>query len=119
MEYLKAFVCGGAICLVGQILLSKTNLNPARILVLFVTLGVVLTALGLYEPIVEFGGAGATVPLTGFGYSLAKGTFKAVAEDGLLGAFTRRGGSYGGRYRGAAVLFGYFIALIFNPKTKK
>ncbi len=118
MEYLKAFVCGGAICLVGQVLLSKTNLNPARILVLFVTLGVVLTALGLYEPIVEFGGAGATVPLTGFGYSLAKGTFKAVAEDGLLGAFTGGVVATAGGIA-AAVLFGYLIALIFNPKTKK
>lgn len=118
MDYLWAFIIGGAICLVGQILLSKTNITPARILVLFVTLGVVLTALGLYEPIVELGGAGATVPLTGFGYSLAKGTFKAIGEKGFLGAFT---GGVTATAAGiaAAVLFGYLMAVIFNPKTKK
>lgn len=118
MDYLKAFLVGGTICLLGQILLSKTNLNPARILVLFVTLGVVLTAIGLYEPVVEFGGAGATVPLTGFGYSLAKGTFKAIGEKGFMGVFT---GGVMATAAGitAAVLFGYLVAVIFNPKTKK
>lgn len=118
MDYLKAFLVGGAICMIGQLLLSKTNLNPARILVLFVSLGVVLTAIGLYEPVVEFGGAGATVPLTGFGYSLAKGTFKAIAEKGPMGIFT---GGVTATAAGitAAVVFGYLIAIIFNPKTKK
>lgn len=118
MNFLYAFIVGGAICVVGQILLSKTNMTPARILVLFVTAGVVLTAIGLYEPLVEFGGAGAQVPLTGFGYSLAKGAFKAVDESGILGALS---GGVAGTAGGiaAAVLFGYLIALIFTPKTKK
>lgn len=118
MNYLWAFIIGGAICLVGQILLSKTNMTPARILVLFVTLGVVLTAVGLYEPLVKLGGAGAQVPLTGFGYSLAKGAFKGVDEAGLLGALS---GGVKGTASGiaAAVLFGYLIALIFKPKTRK
>ncbi len=118
MEYLKAFAIGGAICLAGQILLSKTNISTARILVLFVTLGVVLTAIGIYEPLVEFGGAGATVPLTGFGYSLAKGTFKAIAEKGFMGVFS---GGVTATAAGiaAAVFFGYLVAVIFNPKTKK
>ena len=88
MKYVWCFVIGGAICVVGQILIDKTKLTSARILVLFVTLGVVLTGLGLYEPVVKAGGAGATVPLTGFGYSLAKGAIKGVQENGLLGAFT-------------------------------
>ncbi len=118
MNYLWAFLIGGAICLVGQILLSKTNLTPARILVVFVTAGVVLTALGLYEPLIEIGGAGAEVPLTGFGYALAKGAYKAVDETGLLGALS---GGVAATAAGiaAAVLFGYLIALIFSPKTKK
>lgn len=118
MNYLTAFIVGGSICLVGQILLSKTNITPARILVLFVTLGVVLTLVGVYEPLVEFGGAGAEVPLTGFGYALAKGAFAAVDEVGVLGALT---GGVIGTAGGiaAAILFGYLIALIFSPKTKK
>ncbi len=118
MNYFWAFVIGGAICLIGQILLSKTNMTPARILVLFVTAGVILTAVGLYEPLVKLGGAGAQVPLTGFGYSLAKGAFKGVDETGLLGALS---GGVEGTAAGiaAAVLFGYLIALIFTPKTKK
>ncbi len=118
MNYLWAFIVGGLICLVGQILLSKTNMTPARILVLFVTLGVVLTAVGVYEPLVKLGGAGAEVPLTGFGYALAKGAFKAVDETGLLGAFS---GGVVATAAGitAAVLFGYLVALIFKPKTKK
>ena len=85
---LKAFVVGGLICVVGQILIDLTKLTPARILVLFVTLGVVLTAVGLYEPLVKFAGGGATVPLTGFGYSLAKGVEEAVKEKGWIGVFT-------------------------------
>ncbi len=118
MNYFWAFVIGGSICLIGQILLSKTNLTPARILVLFVTAGVVLTAVGLYEPLVKLGGAGAQVPLTGFGYALAKGAFKGVDESGLLGALS---GGVEGTAAGiaAAVLFGYLIALLFTPKTKK
>ncbi len=85
MEYVWAFVVGGAICVVGQLLIDYTKLTPARILVSFVTLGVVLGALGIYEPLVEFAGAGATVPLTGFGYNMAKGTREAIQEQGLLG----------------------------------
>lgn len=87
MEYVKAFVVGGLICVVGQILIDKTNLTPAKILVLFVTLGVALTAVGVYEPLVEFAGAGATVPLTGFGYTMAKGVLELVKEKGFLGIF--------------------------------
>ena len=88
MEYVKAFVVGGAICLIGQLLIDFTKLTPARILVGYVVSGVILTALGIYEPIVNFAGAGATVPLSGFGYTLAKGVEKAVKEDGLLGVLT-------------------------------
>ena len=118
MNYLWAFIIGGAFCLIGQILLSKTNITPARILVLFVVAGVVLTIVGVYEPIIKLGGAGAQVPLTGFGYSLAKGAFKGVDESGLLGALS---GGVEGTAAGiaAAVIFGYLIALIFKPKTKK
>lgn len=118
MNYLWAFVIGGGICVVGQILLSKTNMTPARILVLFVTLGVALTALGVYEPLVKFAGAGAEVPLTGFGYALAKGAFKGVDEYGILGALT---GGVTGTAGGiaSAVVFGYLVALVFKPKTKK
>lgn len=117
MNFLKTFVIGGLICVIGQLLMDKTKLKPARILVLFVSSGVVLGGLGVYEPLVEFAGAGATVPLTGFGYTLAKGVIKEVEEIGLLGVFT--GGlkaSAGGIT--AAVLFGYLAAIIFNPKAK-
>ena len=118
MNYFWAFVIGGVICVIGQVLLSKTNMTPARILVLFVTAGVVLTLVGVYEPIIELGGAGAEVPLTGFGYALAKGAFKGVDEAGLLGALS---GGVKATAAGiaAAVLFGYLIALIFSPKTRK
>ena len=88
MEYLKAFLVGGIFCLVGQILIDKTKLTPARILVSYVVIGVLLGAIGLYKPIVDFAGAGATVPLTGFGYTLAKGVKEAVAQDGFIGIFT-------------------------------
>jgi stage V sporulation protein AE len=118
MNYLHAFIVGGAICAVGQVLLSKTQLTPARILVLYVTAGVILTAFGLYEPLVEWGGAGAEVPLTGFGYALAKGAFKGVDESGILGALTGGVTATAGGIA-AAVLFGYLVALIFKPKTKK
>ena len=118
MDYVKAFLVGGAICIIGQLLISLTNMTPARILITFVTSGVILTALGIYEPIVEFGGAGATVPLTGFGYSLAKGVFKAVDEQGLLGVFL---GGVTATAAGiaAAVFFGYLVSILFQPKVKK
>ena len=117
MEYLNAFWVGGVICLIGQILIDKTALTPARIVVLYVTGGVVLTAVGLYEPIVQYAGAGATVPLTGFGYSLAKGVETALCDRGLLGAFV---GGIAGTAGGiaAAIAFGYIFALIFDPKIK-
>lgn len=117
MEYLKAFAVGGAICAFGQLLLDKTKLTPARILVCFVVLGVILGGCGVYEPLVEFAGAGATVPLTGFGYALAKGVKQAVQEDGPLGVLT---GGLKAAAAGvsAAVFFGFLAALIFKPKDK-
>ncbi|QEK12454.1 stage V sporulation protein AE [Crassaminicella thermophila] len=118
MDYIRAFIVGGIICVIGQLLMDGTRLTPAHVLVLFVTLGVILTALGIYEPIVEFGGAGATVPILGFGYSLAKGAIKATKSSGILGAFTG-GVEAGAGGVAAAVVFGYIMALIFNPKSKK
>ena len=117
MEFVKAFIVGGFICTIGQLLLLKTKLNSAQILVAFVTTGVILTAVGIYQPIVDFAGAGATVPLTGFGYSLAKGVIRAVRDQGLLGAFTG-GVSATAAGIAAAVFFGYLNAVIFTPKTK-
>lgn len=117
MDYLKAFIVGGLFCVVGQILIDKTKITPARILVIFVTAGVILTAIGVYQPIVDFAGAGATVPLTGFGYTLAKGVMKGIQEHGFIGVFT--GGVAGGAGGiAAAVFFGYLIALIFKPGDK-
>ena len=116
--YVKAFAVGGLICVVGQLLLSLTNMTSARILVAFVTAGVILTALGLYQPLVEFAGAGATVPLTGFGYSLATGVIEAIGEKGFLGVFTG-GITAGAAGITAAIVFGYLAAVIFNPKIKK
>ncbi|MGI5899113.1 MAG: stage V sporulation protein AE [Christensenellales bacterium] len=117
MEFVKAFLVGGFICMIGQILLLKTNLTAPKILVTFVTAGVILTALGLYEPLVEFAQAGATIPLTGFGYALAKGAIEAAQEDGLMGALM--GGTVAASAGiAAAVLFGYLNAVIFSPKTK-
>lgn len=118
MDYLKAFLLGGALCALGQVLVDKTKLTPARILTAFVVLGVVLSGLGLYEPISDWGGAGASVPLTGFGHCLAKGVRKAVEEMGLLGALT--GGltaSAGGI--AAAIVFGWLVAVLCKPKEKK
>ena len=117
MSYLTAFITGGIICVIGQLLIDKTKLTSARILVLFVVLGVVLTALGIYEPIVEFGGAGATVPLTGFGYSLAKGVMKEVDSLGFLGIFT---GGLKATAAGvcAAVFFSFIAALITRAHIK-
>ena len=117
MDYLKAFLVGGAICMVGQILIDKTKLTPARILVYFVVLGVILGGAGVYEALVDFAGAGATVPLTGFGYNLAKGVREAVQEDGLLGALTGGLKAASGGIT-AAMVFGFLAALIFNPKDK-
>lgn len=117
MDYLNAFVCGGIFCAIGQILIDKTMLTPARILVLYVVSGVALTAIGVYEPLVKWGGAGATVPLTGFGYSLANGVKKAVEEEGALGVFTGGISSTAGGIT-AAVFFGCLVALLFKPKRK-
>ena len=118
MSYFWAFVVGGLLCVVGQLLIDLTKLTPARILVLYVVTGTVLTVLGLYQPLVDLGGAGATIPLTGFGYSLGKGVMKGVAEQGLLGAFTGGVTAAAGGIA-AAVVFGFLIALIFNVKEKK
>ncbi len=117
MDYLKAFLLGGVLCAIGQILIDKTKLTPARILVAYVVTGVILGAVGIYEPLVKWSGAGATIPLTGFGNTLAKGVKEAVQQDGLLGALT--GGlkaSAGGIT--AAIFFGLLAALIFKPKDK-
>ena len=118
MEYLNAFLCGGLLCAAGQILIDRTKLTPARILTGYVVLGVLLSAAGLYEPLVEWGGAGATVPLTGFGHTLAKGVEKAVAKKGWLGVFT---GGFTATSGGitAAVVFAVVMALIFKPGDKK
>ena len=116
--YLKCFAVGGLLCAMGQLLIDYTKLTPARILTLYVVLGVVLGAIGLYQPLADWAGAGASVPLTGFGHTLAKGVRKAVSEQGLLGIFT--GGltaSAGGLC--AAVLFGLLAALLSKPKEKK
>lgn len=117
MDYAKAFVVGGLICVIGQFLIDKVKLTPAKILVSFVTLGVALTAFGFYEPLVQFAGAGATVPLTGFGYTLAKGTLEAIRQKGLLGVLT--GGVMAGSAGiAAAVFFGYIAALLSKPSDK-
>ena len=109
MEYCKAFLCGGMLCLIGQILIDKTPLTPAKILVSYVTAGVILSAVGLYQPLVDWGGAGATVPLTGFGHLLAKGVRKAVAEEGVLGALTGGTTAAAGGIA-AAIFFGFLVA---------
>ena len=118
MDYLNAFLCGGILCAIGQILIDKTKLTPARILTGYVVAGVLLCALGLYQPLVDWGGAGATVPLTGFGHALAKGVAKAIAEKGwlgvLMGGLTATAGGIT-----AAVVFGVIMALIFKPGDKR
>lgn len=117
LMYVKAFIVGGLICCIGQVLILKTKLTSARILVGYVTAGVILGTLGLYKPLIDFAGAGATVPLTGFGYLLAKGAMEGAKTQGLLGAFT--GGVIAGAGGiAAAVFFGYVVALIFKPKMK-
>ena len=118
MIFLKAFIVGGLICAVGQILIDKTKLTPARILVTFVVLGVFLQLLRVYEPLVNFAGAGATVPLTGFGYNLCKGAAKAVSEQGFLGIFTGGFTSSAGGLA-AALIFGFLVSVIFRSKPKK
>lgn len=117
VEYFNAFWVGGVICAIGQILIDKTKLTPARILVIFVCAGAVLTALGLYQPIVEYAGTGATVPISGFGYSLAKGVMEAVDKEGFMGIFT---GGITATSAGiaAAVTFGFIFALLGKPKEK-
>lgn len=117
MDFLWAFLVGGAICAVGQLLIDLTKLTPARILVIYVVAGVIIGALGWYEPLVRFAGAGATIPLTGFGYTLAKGVYMAVTENGLMGAFT------GGLMAGAggitaSVVMGLLVALLFKRGDK-
>ena len=116
-DFIKAFVVGGLICVLGQVLIDKTKLTSARILVCFVTAGVFLTLIGIYEPLVDFAGAGATVPLLGFGYSLAKGAMEAVDEYGIIGAFCG-GVTKTAAGISAAVLFGFLNAVIFKPRTK-
>lgn len=117
MEYLKAFAVGGFLCVIGQILIDKTALTPAKILTGYVVAGVLLGAVGLYQPLAEWAGAGATVPLTGFGYTLAKGVHDAVREDGLLGALLGGMKSAAGGIS-AAIVFAFLAALLFKPKDK-
>ena len=117
MDYLKAFLIGGILCLIGQILIDKTKLTPARILVSYVVAGVFLGAIGIYGPLVEFAGAGATVPLTGFGYTLAKGVREAVQQDGFLGVLTGGLKSTAGGIT-AAITAGLLVSLIFKAKDK-
>ena len=118
MEYLNAFLCGGLLCALGQLLIDKTKLTPAKILVCYVTAGVILGGLGVYQYLVDWAGAGATVPLTGFGNTLAKGVRKAVAEQGLLGAFIGGSMAAAGGIT-AAIFFGFLIALVCKSKPKR
>lgn len=118
MMLLRAFLVGGAICVVGQILIDKTKLTPARILVIFVTLGAILGGFGIYQYLVDFAGAGATVPLTGFGNLLAKGAIQKVQEQGILGAMIGGTVAAAGGIT-AAIFFGYIASLISKPKMKK
>ena len=115
---LKAFIVGGLICVIGQILIDKTKLTSARILVVFVTTGVILGGLGIYKYLLEFAGCGASVPLTGFGNLLAKGTIDAISEKGFLGIFTGGVTAVAGGIA-AAVFFGYIASLVSKPKIKK
>ena len=117
LMYIKVFLVGWLLCLVGQVLIDYTKLTPARILTIYVVAGVALSAIGLYQPLVDWAGAGASVPLTGFGHTLAKGIRQAVAEKGLLGVFT---GGFSAAAAGlcAAVFFGLIVSLVFKPKDK-
>ena len=116
--YLKVFLVGGLICSIGQLLIIKTNLTSSRILVLFVVIGAILEGLNLYQPVVDFAGAGATVPIVGFGRSLAKGVIEAIRDQGFLGIFTGGLTATAGGIA-AAVISAYIMALIFSSKTKK
>ena len=118
MQLLYAFLVGGTICVIGQILIDKTKLTPARILVIYVTLGAILGGLGIYQYLVDFAGSGATVPLTGFGYNLAKGAKEAVDQYGFVGAFIGGTKAAAGGIA-AAIFFGYIASLISKPKMKK
>ncbi len=121
MDYIKlfnSFWVGGLFCVIAQIIIDKTKLTPARIMVLYVVCGVILTGIGVYEPLVEFAGSGATVPIIGFGYTLAKGAMKAVDEHGLWGALCG-GATAGACGISAAIFFGFLASLIFKPKAKK
>lgn len=115
--FLYAFLVGGILCAIGQLLIDKTKLTPARILVTYVTCGVILTAFGVYEPLVKFAGAGATIPISGFGYSLGKGVMEAIETKGWLGAFT---GGLTATAAGlsAAIFAGFIVSIIFSPKEK-
>lgn len=117
MEYLKCFMVGGLICVIGQVLLDRTKLTNGKIMVIFLVAGAILQAIGVYQSIVDFAGAGATVPISGFGYSLAKGAMEEVKSEGLLGAFT---GGIRNTASGitVAIVFGYLAALLANPKSK-
>ena len=117
MEFIKAFLVGGALCAIAQILIDKTRLTPARILVGYVVLGVILSALGLYDPLAEFAGAGASVPLTGFGYTLAKGVKEAVDQSGFIGIFTGGLKATAGGIT-AAIVAGLLAGIIFKAKDK-
>lgn len=117
MDFLKAFVFGGLLCLIGQILIDKTRLTPARILVSYVVIGVILGGIGIYKPFADFAGAGATVPLTGFGYALANGVKQAIDEKGILGIFTGGFTACAGGIA-AAIFAGLFVSLIFKAKDK-
>jgi len=117
LDYLKAFLVGGLLCVIGQILIDKTKLTPARILVAYVVAGVLLSALGLYEPLVKWAGAGATVPLTGFGHTLAQGVKKAIDKDGVLGILTGGLSSTAGGIT-AALILGTVAALLFRSKPR-
>ena len=118
MQYLQAFLCGGVLCAIGQLLIDKTQLTPARILTGYVVAGVLLHAVGVYQAVADWGGAGATVPLTGFGYALAKGVEKAVAQQGLLGALTGGLTAASGGIA-AAVVFGVVMAALCKPRNKR
>ena len=118
MQYLQAFLCGGVLCAVGQLLIDKTQLTPARILTGYVVAGVLLQAVGVYQAVADWGRAGATVPLTGFGYALAKGVEKAVAQQGLLGALTGGLTAASGGIA-AAVVFGVVMAALCKPRNKR
>lgn len=117
MEYGRVFLTGGIICTIGQILIDKTKITPARILTLFVTLGVILGFLGIYEPIYNFGKCGASVPISGFGYCLYKGTVKAIAEHGFIGIFTGGISATSGGIA-AAIVFGFLASLFAKPTIK-